>query len=187
MNEILWFVSRATGVASIVALTVVMVLGMLTLSRRPPQGIRSAVVMGLHRSVALGASVFLVVHIVTAIIESYVSIDAISAIVPFTSGYETAWVGLGTIAVDLVAAIVITSLLRHRLPERAWRVVHLSAFAFWPIAVVHGIALGTSDEPILRGITIASAAAGIAAVAWRVFATNPDAERRRAVALQKWS
>ena len=86
-----------------------------------------------------------------------------------------------------MAAIVITSLLRHRLPERAWRVVHLSAFAFWPIAVVHGIALGTSDEPILRGITIASAVAGGAAIAWRLLATNPDTERRRAVALQEWS
>ena len=47
--------------------------------------------MGLHRSLALGASAFLVVHIATAIIESYVNIDAISAIVPFTSGYESAW------------------------------------------------------------------------------------------------
>jgi predicted ferric reductase len=187
MNENLWFVSRATGVASMVALTVVMVLGMLTASRRPPQGIRSAVVMGLHQSLALGASAFLLVHIVTAIIESYLSIDAISAAVPFTSGYETAWVGLGAIAVDLVAAIVITSLLRHRLPERAWRVVHLSAFALWPTAVVHGIALGTSDEPVLRGITMASAVAGCAAIAWRLFATNPDTERRRAVALQEWS
>jgi predicted ferric reductase len=187
MNEILWFVSRATGVASIVALTVVMVLGMLTSSRRPPQGIRSAVVIGLHRSLALGASAFLLVHIVTAIFEKYVSIDAISAVVPFTSGYETAWVGLGTVAVDLVAAIVITSLLRHRLPERAWRVVHLSAFAMWPIAVVHGVALGTSDEPFLRGITIASAVAGGAAIAWRLLATDPDSERRQAVALQEWS
>jgi hypothetical protein len=108
-------------------LTVVLVLGMLTASRRPPRGIRSAVVMGLHRSLALGASVFLVVHIATAIIESSVSIDAVSANVPFTSGYESAWVGLGTVAVDLVAAVVVTSLLRHRLSERVWRTVHLTA------------------------------------------------------------
>ncbi|HEY8306921.1 MAG TPA: hypothetical protein VIG79_09590 [Lapillicoccus sp.] len=74
MNEILWFVSRATGVASVVMLTV-LVLGMLTASRRAPQGIRSAVVMGMHRSLALGASAFLVVHIATAIMESYVNIE----------------------------------------------------------------------------------------------------------------
>ncbi len=187
MNEILWFVSRATGVASALMLTVVVVLGLVTASRRPPRGIRSAVVMGLHRSLSLGASVFLLVHIATAIVETYVSIDLVSAVVPFTSGYETAWVGLGTIAVDIVAAIMVTSLLRQRLSERLWRAVHWLSFAFWPIAIVHGIALGTSDEPVLRGVTVACAVAGAAAIGWRFLATNPDADRRRTVALQEWS
>lgn len=187
MNEILWFVSRATGVASILVLTMVLVLGMLTASRRPPRGIRSAVVMGLHRSLALGASVFLVVHIATAVIETYVGIDAISVVVPFTSGYESAWVGLGTVAVDLAAAVVVTSLLRHRLPEKVWRAVHLAAFALWPFAVVHGITLGTSDEPVLRALTVASALVGVGAIGWRLLATDPDRDRRRAVVLQEWS
>ena len=65
--------------------------------------------------------------------------------------------------------------------------MHLTAFLFWPLAVVHGIALSTSDEPVLRGLTIAAAVAGAVAIGWRVFATDPDTERRRAVALQEWS
>jgi sulfoxide reductase heme-binding subunit YedZ len=187
MNKVLWYLSRATGVASIVLLTAVLVLGMLTASRRSPSGVRSAVVMGLHRSLALGASAFLVVHIATAIAETYVDIDLISAIVPLTAGYEAAWVGLGTLAVDLTAAVVVTSLLRHRLPERAWRAVHLTAFALWPLAVAHGITLGTSDEPVLPLVTIACAVTGAVAVVWRVLATDADTARRRAVALQEWS
>jgi sulfoxide reductase heme-binding subunit YedZ len=187
VNELLWFVSRATGVASITLLTAVLVLGLVTASRRPPQGIRSAVVMGLHRSLALGSVAFLLVHIATAIGETYVSIDLVSAVVPFTSGYERAWVGLGTVAIDLVVAVVATSLLRHRLPERVWRAVHLLAFAFWPIALVHGIALGTTDETLLRAITILCGVVGVAAIGWRLFATSPDAERREAVLVQEWS
>ncbi|MGV1008285.1 MAG: ferric reductase-like transmembrane domain-containing protein [Dermatophilaceae bacterium] len=187
MNEILWFVSRATGAASVAMLTVVVVLGLVTASRRPPRGIRSAVVMGLHRSLSLGASAFLVVHVATAVVETYVSIDWVSALVPFTSGYQRAWVGLGTLAVDLVAAIVITSLLRHRLPERAWQAVHWTAFLFWPLAVAHGIAMGTSDEPILRGISVGCAVVGAVALGWRWLATDADTERRRTVALQEWS
>ncbi len=187
MNELLWFVSRATGVASITLLTAVLVLGLVTASRRPPQGIRSAVVMGLHRSLALGSVAFLLVHIATAIGETYVSIDLVSAVVPFTSGYERAWVGLGTLAIDLAAAVVATSLLRHRLPERVWRAVHLLAFVFWPVALVHGIALGTSGETVLRAITIACGVVGVAAIGWRLFASSPDAERREAVLVQEWS
>lgn len=187
MNEVLWFLSRATGVASVAMLTVVVVLGLVTASRRPPQGTRSAVVMGLHRSLSLGACVFLAVHVATAVIETYVSIDWVSALVPFTSGYQRAWVGLGTIAVDLVAAIVITSLLRHRLPERVWKAVHWTALLLWPVAVAHGIAMGTRDEPVLRGISIGCALAGAAALGWRWVATDPDTQRRRSVALQEWS
>ncbi|GAA1903423.1 ferric reductase-like transmembrane domain-containing protein [Lapillicoccus jejuensis] len=187
MNEILWYASRATGVASITLLTAVVVLGMLTASRRPPRGVRSAVVIGLHRSLALGASLFLLVHIATAIAETYVNIDLVSALVPFTSGYETAWVGLGTLAFDIVLALVATSLLRHRLPERAWRTVHWAAYAFWPMALIHGLALGTSSEPLLRGTTIACAVVGAAALVWRVGATDPDRERRSAVLAQEWS
>ncbi|MEO3938432.1 ferric reductase-like transmembrane domain-containing protein [Dermatophilaceae bacterium Soc4.6] len=187
MNELLWYVSRGTGVASIVLLTAVLVLGMLTASRRPPAGIRSAVVMGLHRSLALGSTVFLFLHIATAIAETYVSIDLVSAVVPFTSGYERAWVGLGTLGVDIVATLVVTSLLRHRMPERIWRGVHLLAFAFWPMALVHGLTLGTSDQPLLRGTTLACGVVGAAALGWRLLATSPDHVRRHAVLAEEWS
>jgi hypothetical protein len=85
--------------------------------------------MGLHRTLALGTSAFLLTHVATAVGETDVEIDLVSAVLPFTSGYEPLWVGLGTLAVDIVAAVVATSLLRHRLPERLWRGVHVLAFA----------------------------------------------------------
>jgi DMSO/TMAO reductase YedYZ heme-binding membrane subunit len=97
------------------------------------------------------------------------------------------WVGFGTLALDLLAAVAVTSYFRHRLPERGWRVVHLLSYALWPMALVHGIALGTSSEPVLRGITIACAVAGAAAVAWRLGATHHDRTRRESVAAQGWS
>jgi predicted ferric reductase len=187
MNELLWFVSRATGVAAVTLLTVVMVLGMVTASRRPHRGMRAAVVFGLHRSLSLGASVFLLVHIATAVVETYVNIDLISAVVPFTAGYEPFWVGLGTIAFDIAVAVMVTSLLRHRLPERVWRAVHWLAYAFWPIAVIHGLVMGTGDEPILRFITIACGAVGVVAVGYRYLAVDPHAEKRYDIASQEWT
>jgi sulfoxide reductase heme-binding subunit YedZ len=187
MNELLWYVSRATGAASLVLLTTVLVLGVVTAGRRRPHALSPAVVMGLHRSLALGTSAFLLAHIATAVGETYVNIDLVSAVVPFTSGYEQAWVGLGTLAFDLLVAVVVTSLLRHRLSPRVWKGVHLLAFALWPTAVVHGYAMGTAGEPLLRGLTVACAVAGLGAVAWRTASTYGDRSRREAVALQEWS
>ena len=187
MNELLWYLSRATGVVSIVLLTAVVVLGMLTAARRRPHTDQATMVMALHRWLGLGVTTFVVAHVVTAIAETYVSIGWISAIVPFTSGYAPVWVGLGTLALDLFAAVAVTSYFRHRLPERTWRVVHLLSYALWPMALVHGIALGTSSEPFLRGVTIGCAVVGAAAVTWRLGATHHDRTRRETVAAQVWS
>lgn len=187
MNELLWFFSRATGIVSIVLLTVVLVLGLVTSGRRRPHGISQTVVSGLHRSLALGLSAFLLVHVATAIAETYVSIDLISAVVPFSSSYQRAWVGLGTLALDLGVAVVVTSLLRHRLTERAWRGVHVLALALWPAAILHGAMLGTSSEPLLRLTTIACAVVGTGALAWRAMSSHHDERRRQDVALQEWT
>ena len=187
MNELLWYTSRATGVLSIVLLTVVVVLGMLTSGRRRPHGESATIVMALHRWRSLGMLVFLGAHIATAVAETYVSIDAISAVLPFTSGYETVWVGLGTLAFDVLLAVVVSSLVRNHVPERAWRRIHLLSYAMWPMAVVHGLALGTSDELLLRGTTFVCLLVGAGAAVWRWTATHADRERRAHIAAQRWS
>ncbi len=66
--------------------------------------------------------------------------------VPFAQSYRTVWMGLGTIGSDLLAAVVVTSLLRHPLGHTAWRAVHWLAYAAWPVAVLHGIGTGTDTS-----------------------------------------
>lgn len=186
-EHLLWYLSRASGVVSVMLFTAVVVLGALTAGRRRPHGGGATIVIALHRWLSLGLVAFLAVHIVTAIADGYVSIGWLATVLPFTSGYETLWVGLGTIAFDLMLAVVITSLLRHRLPERLWRLVHWAAYASWPIALVHGFAMGTGDQPVLRVVTLVCAAVGAAAVLWRVLATHADQVRRREIEAQEWA
>ncbi len=187
MNELLWYVSRASGVVSMALLTIVLVLGMVTSGRRRPTGESATIVMALHRWLSLGMVAFLTAHVATAVAETYVPIDAISAVAPFTSGYETLWVGLGTLGVDIMVAVTVSSLLRHRLSPRLWKAVHLLSYALWPTAIAHGFMLGTANEPLLRGSTVICAVVGVAAIAWRVNATHADRERRLHVVTQEWS
>ena len=186
-GQAFWFLSRATGVVSVVLLTVVVCLGMVTAGRRRPHGESATVVMGVHRWLSLGMLVFLAVHIVTAIVDGYVPIGWLAVVLPFSSPYQTLLVGLGTVAVDLLVVLMVTSYLRHRIRERDWRVVHWLSYAMWPLALAHGIALGTSAQPILRGITIACGAAGAAALAWRTTTTYADRDRRRVALAGEWS
>lgn len=183
----LWYLSRATGVVSMVLLTLVVCLGVITAGRRRPHGESATIVMGLHRWLSLGMLVFLGIHIVTAIVDGYVSISWLAVVIPFVSGYETLLVGLGAIAIDLLVVVVVTSYLRHRIPERTWRLLHWISYAMWLVALVHGFAMGTSDQPALRLTSLACGVIGGLFALWRIAATYSDKQKRKEIEAQEWS
>ena len=139
----LWYLNRATGLVSLLLMTLTIVLGVLVDRQARIPGLPRFGVVGLHRNVSLVSAVLLVVHVVSAVVDSYVSIGWVDTVVPFVSGYDPFWVGLGTLAIDLTALIVLTSLVRGRLPVRAWRAVHWTSYALWPLAFAHGLGTGT--------------------------------------------
>jgi len=67
----------------------------------------------------------------------------LDGVIPFATPYRPLWMGLGTLAFDLLLAIAITSLVRRRLGYRTWRAVHWLAYASWPVAVLHGLGTGS--------------------------------------------
>jgi methionine sulfoxide reductase heme-binding subunit len=142
----LWLVSRASGVVLLVLFSAVVVLGVATRT-----GARSArwprfAVAELHRTLSLFAVALLGLHVTTAILDPYVPIGWLATLVPFTSPYETLAIGAGTLAVDLGGAVLITSLLRRRIGQRAWRAIHYLAYLAWPVAFVHAIRAAGYDQ-----------------------------------------
>ena len=133
----LWYASRATGVVALLLLTGVMVLGMLVNRQGRLPGLPKFAVTGLHRNLSLLAAVFVAIHVLSSVADGYVNIPIISAVVPFSSPYERFWLGLGAVSLDLMVAVIVTSLLRRHLSRRAWRVVHLLSYLSWPVAWVH--------------------------------------------------
>jgi sulfoxide reductase heme-binding subunit YedZ len=138
----LWFVSRATGLALLVLFSAVMVLGVAARLGSAPRRWPRFVSSELHRALALFSVAFLALHVVTAILDPFVSIGWAATVLPFASGYRTLAIGLGTLAVDLGGAVLLTSLVRDRLGFRAWRAVHWLAYLAWPVAFVHSLTAG---------------------------------------------
>ena len=169
MNTAFWYASRATGIVALLLLTAVLVLGILVNRQGRLPGLPRFAVTDIHRNLSLLSVAFIAVHILTAVADTYVHIPLLSAVVPFASGYERLWLGLGAISLDLMAAMIVTSLLRGRLNRVVWKAVHLLAYASWPIAFAHS--LGSSNDlqqGWLLGLSIACAAAVAAALAWRL-------------------
>jgi methionine sulfoxide reductase heme-binding subunit len=170
----LWYASRATGVVCLVLFTAVVLLGILVNRQGRLPGLPRFAVTGLHRSISLLAVVFLVIHVVTAVADGYVSIQLAAAVIPFLSSYEPVQMGLGAVALDLIAALVVTSLLRARLPRRLWRGVHWLAYAAFPIAVLHSVtSAGDLRSGWLLGLTAACVLSVAAAVGYRVAKARP--------------
>jgi hypothetical protein len=165
----LWYLTRGFGLIALILLTVTMVLGLTQAVRLARPGWPRFVISALHKNAALLAVALLVVHIVTAVLDSYAPIRIVDIFIPFVSSYRPLWLGLGAIAIDLFVALLVTSLLRERLGQRAWRAVHWAAYACWPLAVVHG--LGTGSDTKLGWVLFINAvcvAAFLAALWWRL-------------------
>lgn len=182
MQETLWFVSRAFGLVALVMLTATVVLGATHVTRATTGGWLRFTVHALHRNLSLLCVAFLAVHIASAIVDGYVDLAWIDAVVPFVSGYHPVWVGLGAITLDLLLAVLVTSLLRTRLSPRVWRSVHLASYALWPIAMLHGFGIGGADTRLnwVVLIYVACAAAVAAALTRRLLVRHPDTRARRA-------
>jgi hypothetical protein len=139
---------------------------------------------GLHKNISLLVLVFLGLHVVTAVADGFAPIGWLAAVVPFASPYRPLWLGLGAVAVDLLLAVTVTSLFRQRIGYRAWRAVHLMAYACWPIALVHG--LGTGSDTRLGWvlfISLGCLAVVIGGVLWRMTVRPPDTDGMRPLAV----
>ena len=120
--------------------------------------------------------VFLGIHVLTSILDTYVHIGWFAVVVPFTSPYSRFWVGLGTLALDLMIAVFVSSLLRAHLRPGTWRGIHWLAYASWPIALAHTFGLGTDSREqwviVLGAVCLLSV---VLSLGWRVRATTQRA------------
>lgn len=179
-QQVLWYVSRGTGVVALLLLSATMVLGALTSGRFAHRQWPRFTVVGVHRSLSLLGISFIAVHVATAVIDSYAGIGWLDAVIPFVSVYRPMWVGFGAVAFDLMVAVIVTSLMRPRIRPRLWRLVHWGAYASWPLAVVHGLGTGYTDARLtwVLAIDAACVLAVVVAVLWRASTSHPDTVAR---------
>jgi len=156
-----WYLTRSTGAVALILLTISVVLGVLDVNRWTTPHLPRFVIDGLHRNVSMLVLVFIALHVITSVLDSFAPIALSDAVLPFLGIYRPFWLGLGALAFDLLIAIAVTSFLRRRLGHRVWRITHWLAYACWPVALLHG--LGTGSD-VRNGWMLALSAACILAV-----------------------
>src|ERR1700753_3402770 len=132
-----WFLTRGSAVVALILLTLTGALGVASVKRIERAGVPRFVINAVHRNASLFAVVFLAIHVVTAVLDTYVHTRIVDAFIPVGAPPRPFWMGLGAISLDLFGAVLVTSLLRRHIGYRAWRATHWLAYAGWPIAGVH--------------------------------------------------
>ena len=179
-----WYLTRSTGIVAMVLLSAAVALGIVDVKRFSAPRWPRFVVDALHRNVSLLAMAFLVVHILTSVLDSFAPIGLLDAVIPFAGSYRPFWLGLGAVSFDLLIAVVVTSLLRQRLGYASWRAVHWLTYASWPVALLHGFGTGSDVRfTWMLAISAACTVAVVAAVAVRVLAGRAESVRVRGAAL----
>lgn len=153
-----WYLARVGGLMSWWLLSATVLWGLLVASRVLGPQVSRARLFDLHRFLSGLALAFLALHLISLLADTWVDISVFELLLPFLSGYRPVAVAWGVIALYLVAAIQVTSLLKHRIAHRWWRYIHWSAFAAFALSTLHAFTAGT-DTATVQGTGIALIAA----------------------------
>lgn len=174
--QLTWYVTRSTGMVAFLLISAAVVLGVLGAERFETVNRPRFHYAELHRGVALFGGVLLLVHIVTAVIDPFTHLGLTSIFDPFGRNYRGLYLGLGIAAFDVLAAVIVSSLIRQRLTPKIWRYIHLSVYPIWIAAVVHGLGTGTDTHFLVVQIMYLVALAAVVLATWiRVLSGSPRA------------
>ena len=170
----LWYATRATGLVTLLLLTLSVFLGILTAGRFASEKWPRFLTMGLHRNISLVILIFLALHVTTTVIDTYTHIPVTAAFLPFaSSSMGGVRRSRGAVALELLVALAVTSMVRMRVGHRAWRRLHWAAYVCWPVALVHGQGIGTDPRSLVVYIFTLACIASVAAIAtWRLITSR---------------
>jgi hypothetical protein len=175
----LWYATRGAGATTTVLLTASVVLGIGEERGWRLGGSTRYAIAAMHRTISMLAMAMLAIHILTTLLDPFPRIAVLATFVPFATDYRPLWMGLGAVASDLLIAIIVTSVLRHRLGYRTWRGVHWAAYACWPFAILHGLGAGSDTKSVwMLVLTLGSVAIVLVTVLARLAREGTPASAR---------
>ncbi len=168
-EHLAWYVSRSTGIVTWGLLVASMLWGFLYATRLRVVRARPWWMLGVHRFLGALAVVFVVVHVLGLVADNYTTFGLADVLVPFASEWRPIPVALGVVALYILVAVEITSLLQRHLPRNVWRQIHLASYALFAFATLHALSAGTDVMAVIGGgiaIGVATVVALLSALAW---------------------
>lgn len=169
MTEALWALGRGTGVVALVMFTLTLVLGILSRSSRDVAGLGRFGTNEVHRTAALSGVTLIAVHVGSLLFDPYAQLELVDLVAPFLGTYRPLWLGLGTLAVDVLLVVTVVSLLREKVGPRVFAAVHWLTYLLWPVALLHALGTGTDAGTLwMDAVAVTCSLAVGGSVVWRL-------------------
>jgi DMSO/TMAO reductase YedYZ heme-binding membrane subunit len=144
-----WYVARASGLVAWALVLASCTWGLLhalrTFGRRPTP----AWMLSTHRYLSALTIAFVAVHVVAIIADDYVHFGLTDVLVPMVSTWHPLAVAWCIVAMYVLVAVELTSLVRQRLSPRVWRGIHMLSYVLLALVTIHLLTAGTDANDLL--------------------------------------
>ena len=162
MSHLFWYTARAGGIVAWALTAASVVWGLWLSGRVRPFGVRPAWILDLHRFLGGLATIFVGVHVLAILADTYTNFGLSDVLVPFAAKWHPLAVAWGIVGLYVMLAVELTSLARKHLPNQLWRRVHVMALPLYVFATIHYLAAGTDATNPVSLVAMGVATASVA-------------------------
>jgi DMSO/TMAO reductase YedYZ heme-binding membrane subunit len=160
-----WYVARSSGLVALALLAASTLWGFALTTRAFAGRASPRWLLDLHGWLGGLAVAFVGVHLAAIVADTYVHFGLADVLVPLASTWRPGDVAWGVVALYLLVAVEVTSLLRHRLRRAWWRATHRLSIPLFVLATVHALLAGTDTARAWAEWSVIGAAMAVAFLA----------------------
>jgi len=175
----IWLAARATGVVSLVLVTLTISLGIALSHPEQSRWKQSKRIFPWHESLWVFTLAFIAVHVVSLVMDPYAGVGIGGALFPGLSEYRSVPVALGVLSLYALLITAMTARYTKFLPPGLWLRLHRLSIVVLILGWTHGVLAGT-DSDVLRPLYWGMALMVIVAAVYRYWVVR---ERVRRAAL----
>jgi sulfoxide reductase heme-binding subunit YedZ len=170
-DQFLWVLARVGGLASYASLAVALFTGIALRTAVLDWLGSNRALRSLHECTTVLWIPLAAIHVVALVLDQTARVGWLDLLIPFRAPYGTLAIGLGTLSVDVLLVVTVTSFFKRRMHPDVWRWLHRLAYAAFALMFLHAVLGGTDfSDPAVSAITWATAAAlvvlALARAAW---------------------
>ncbi|MFN0029243.1 MAG: ferric reductase-like transmembrane domain-containing protein [Acidimicrobiales bacterium] len=178
--KLAWYIARSSGLVAWVVVTASILWG-LTLSTRliRRRGV-PAWLLDLHRFLGGLSVVFSAVHLLALVADNYVHFGLRELFVPYATNWRPGSVAWGIVALYVLVAVEVTSLMMKRMPRKVWRAIHASSFFLFIAATAHGLTSGADrTNLVVQWATLSGLSLVVFLTLYKFYVPKPGGKKTR--------